>query len=366
MPFVTYSIDHKYLQNFKNINSQDLDNFNLDISDLNLNQKAILISNEENDTKKYLGKVINNISNENLNNLQLIEKKILLENTLNNINQSLECKIYKKNNDKILIDFVKVIKNQIDRKLKMKILEGNFYPEDFKSNTQEFVDKFLEKLKIFIQSKSNSTESKIDIINIYHKELSSYALPNQESLHCSSLVDFKNKSFGHVLTNLRKIQYGVSLLYKWWQNLPTEIKPSEFKVLTDLPKCLTKDQKKNITFNEIKLFEKQIEELLFYENKKNKVKAKVKIIRQKDMPGYQGWKHKRHWIFGNKLSQNMKDKVKNLNFFAIKSDFGVEIIDENNNSRLNNKMELTVITNKNIQQMRDIANYLINDIKEIK
>ena len=362
MPFVTYSIDNNYFKNFKELKSNDLSNFNIDLSDFNLNQKAILISDSKNDIKQFLGKIINDLSNDSLNNLSLTEKKVLLEDALNNLNQSLEFKTDEKEKSEIPIDFIKNFKNQINRELKIKILEGNFYPEDFKNSTYEFSMKFLGKLKIFIQSKSSSRESKINMVNIYHKELSNYVLPNQDSIFCSSLIDFKNKSSGYILENLRKIEYGVNLLYKWWQKLPENIKPSEFKVLTDIPSCLTKEQKKTISVNEIKLLESKIEELLFYNNKENKIKAKVKIIKQKDMPGRLGWKHKRHWILGKKIDQSTK--IENINFYAIKSDFGVEIVDENNNSKLNNKMELTVITNKNISQMRDISNYLIQDAKK--
>ncbi len=362
MPFITYSIDQNYFKNFRELKSDDISNFNIDLSDFNLNQKAILITDSKYDIKQFLGKMINDLSNNNLSNLSLTEKKVHLEDTLNNINQSLEYKIEKKKQEEISIDFVKIDKNQINRELKMKILEGNFYPEDFKNSTDEFLKKFLGKLKIFIQSKSSSNEGKIDMVNIYHKELSNYVLPNQDSIFCSSLIDFKNKSSGYILENLRKIEYGVNLLYKWWQKLPENIRPSEFKVLTDIPPCLSKEQKKTISFNEIKLLESKIEELLFYNNKENKIKAKVKIIKQKDMPGRLGWKHKRHWILGKKINQSTK--VENINFYAIKSDFGVEIVDENNNSKLNNKMELTVITNKNISQMRDISNYLIQDAKK--
>ena len=362
MPFVTYSIDHNYFKNFKELKSNDLSNFNIDLSDFNLNQKAILISDSKNDIKQFLGKIINDLSNDSLNDLSLTEKKVLLEDVLNNLNQSLEFKTDKKEISEIPIDFVKDVKNQINRELKIKILEGNFYPEDFKNSTDEFSMKFLGKLKVFIQSKSSSHEAKINMVNIYHKELSNYVLPNQDSIFCSSLIDFKKKSSGYILENLRKIEYGVNLLYKWWQKLPENIKPSEFKVLTDIPSCLTKEQKKTITFNEINLLESKIEELLFYNNKENKIKAKVKIIKQKDMPGHLGWKHKRHWILGKKINQNTN--IDDINFYAIKSDFGVEIVDENNNSKLDNKMELTVITNKNISQIRDISNYLIQDAKK--
>ena len=40
MPFITYSIDQNYFKNFKDLKSDDLNNFNIDLSDFNLNQKA--------------------------------------------------------------------------------------------------------------------------------------------------------------------------------------------------------------------------------------------------------------------------------------------------------------------------------------
>ena len=51
-----------------------------------------------------------------------------------------------------------------------------------------------------------------------------------------------------------------------------------------------------------------------------------------------------------------------MDFLAIKSDFGVEIVDPNNNSQLSPEMELKVITNKNIKQMKDIEDYLKQDL----
>ena len=122
MPFVTYSIDRNYFKNFKELKSNDLSNFNIDLSDFNLNQKAILISDSKNDIKQFLGKIINDLSNDSLNNLSLTEKKVLLEDALNNLNQSLEFKTGEKEKSEIPIDFIKDFKNQIDRELKIKIL----------------------------------------------------------------------------------------------------------------------------------------------------------------------------------------------------------------------------------------------------
>jgi len=362
MPFITYKIDNNYFKDYQKINSKNLSNFNTDINDLNLKKKAILVSNDEPNTKDYLANIINKISNENLDSLSLIEKKILLEETLNNLNQSLELKIKKKDTNQINIDFNKNLDNQINRDLRIKYIEGNFYPEDFENNTDNFKKNFLGKLKIFIQSKIESNEN-INVINIYHKELSNYLYPNDESLFCSSLKNFKNKLNGNNLKNMRKIEYGIRLLYSWWNSLPENIKPKEFKVLTDIPQSLKKlCSGVAIKEKEIKLLQNKIEDFLFNKNQKETKKPSVKIINQRDMPGYLGWKHKRHWVLGTKINNStLKEHV---NIFAIKSDFGVEIVDENNNSRLNDAMELTILTEKNTKQMRDIVDYWLKDEKD--
>ena len=49
---------------------------------------------------------------------------------------------------------------------------------------------------------------------------------------------------------------------------------------------------------------------------------------------------------------------------AVKSDFGVEIVNPNNTSKLSKEMELTTVTNKNTKHMRDITDYLFNDAKK--
>ena len=363
MPFITYKISKKFFENYKKIKTDDLTKFNTDLDDFNLNQKAILIINENNNVKEQLGELINKISNDNMD-ISLSEKKVLFENTLYSLNQSIEYKIENQNN--IHIDFEKDIKKQIDRNLKVKIIEGKFYPEDYNDKTDDFIKNFLGKLEVYIGSKSKIQSDKINTINIYHKELSNYLIPIPDSIYSKSLKEFKNnldfndRKDKFTFINMKKIEYGVNLLFKWWEKLAEDIRPNEFNVITDIPPCL---KKKDINVKEISMLEAKIEEFLFINNDKKKNKAKVKIIKQHDMPGYQGWKHKRHWILGKKINRDIKKE--NINFFAIKSDFGVEIVDPNNNSRLSKEMELTIINNKNTKQMRDITEYLFEDAKKI-
>jgi|TARA_Y100000310_G_scaffold234446_1_gene237398 hypothetical protein len=356
MPFATYTFDKKFFSNLNEINFNTLPIFITDLKDFNLNQKAILVEDNNIDIKKYLGNFINQISNSNLD-ITLSTKKILLENLLRNLSHSILYRVEKKDKNDIPVDFKKDEKNEMDRGFKNKIIEGHYYPEDFENKTATFVNKFLEKIKIFIKSKSKN--DKIKKIYIYQKELAKYLMANQTSVLCPNLKEFKDRldpiTDKYQIESMRKIEYGSNLLYKWWTKLPDNIKP-EFKILTDLPACLTNKQKREITPEQIAFQEEKIEEFLFFDNDKNNNKAKVKIIKQYDMPGYKGWQHKRHWIFSSEINNEPK-------FFALKSDFGVEIVDPNNNSKLSETMELTVITNKNIKQMRDIKEYLVQDEK---
>ena len=365
MPFATYTINKKFFENHKEIDIAALSQFNVDIEDLNLNQKAILIENENYDIKKKLGETIRQIAYDKIDN-SLGQKKVLLENTLIHITQSLAHKISKNDKKKNSINFEKDTKNQISRELKNKIIVGIFYPEDFKNSCDEFEKNFLEKLRIFIELKSKSNDDKIDRIYIYHKELAGYLLSDTKSLHCQNLKEYKDnldlKKDFYTLDSIRKIEYGVDLLYRWWKNLSDIIRPSEFMILTDLPRSLNKQQKKDITESELNFLQANIENFLFFANNKNKNKATVKIIKQVDIPSSQWWAHKRHWVLAKKINKDIKKE--DINFVAVKSDFGVEIVNPDNTSKLSNKMELTTVTNKNTKHMRDITDYLFNDAKK--
>ena len=367
MPLATYTIKKSFFENHKEIDLIKLSEFNTDIEDFNLNQKAILIENANDNIKNKLGNIINELASNKLDNT-LIQKKILLEDTLRNINQSLIHKVPKENRDIIFIDFEKNTNNQIPRDFKNHIIVGVFYPEDFENSCDRFREKFLDKLRLFLESKSKSKDDKIERIYIYHKELANYLIPDKKSLHCQDLTEYKDnldaKKDFYTLDSIKKVEYGVNLLYKWWKNLSKSIKPSEFLILTDFPKppALSKIEKKNITELELKFLESKIEDFLFYNNDENKIKAKIKIIKQVDIPSSQWWKHKRHWIFTKKINKDTNKE--DINFVAVKSDFGVEIVNPNNNSKLSKEMELTTVTNKNTKHMRDITDYLFNDAKK--
>jgi len=365
MPFITYTINKTFFENYKEIDIEKLSQFNVDVEDLNLDKKAILIENENYNIIEKLGKTINQIANDKIDS-SLAQKKVLLENMLNNITKSLSHKLRNNDKNKISINFEKDKNNQFPREHKNKIIIGIFYPEDFDNKCDVFEKNFMDKLGIFIELKSKSNTDKIDKISIYHKELAKYLMPDNRSLHCQNLKEYKDsldpKNDFYILENMKKIEYGVNLLYKWWKNLPDNIRPPNFTILSDFPPSLTKQQRREITDPELNFLQTNIENFLFFANDKNKNKAKVKIIKQIDIPSNQWWKHKRHWIFAKKM-KNVLNK-EDISFVAIKSDFGVEIVNPNNTSKLSKEMELTTVTNKNTKHMRDITDYLFNDAKK--
>jgi len=364
MPFALYSINSSLIKKFENIKSKQLIKFINDIEELNISQKAILIHQTENNILENLENKNLSISNENLD-IQLQEKRILLEDMSRIIGFSLKCKLNNNEFKKATIDFEKNEENQIDQNLKIKIIQGDFYPLDYDMEVEKFTKKFLGKINLFLLSK-HQKKNEIDTIYIYHKELSNFLVPNDDSIFYDSILKFKNKQNSKIrkekenLENIRKIEYGVNVLYKWWKTIPKEFRP-KFKILTDIPKSLKKfarNKKIQINKKDLTTIEKKFENFLFLNSEKDKNIPTVQLIWQKDMPGHLGWKHKRHWIFGTKI----KSKENVLDFLAIKSDFGVEIVDPNNNSQLSPDMELKVITNKNIKQMRDIEDYLRQDL----
>ena len=52
-----------------------------------------------------------------------------------------------------------------DRNLKVKIIEGKFYPEDYNDKTDDFIKNFLGKLEVYIGSKSKIQSDKINTNN---------------------------------------------------------------------------------------------------------------------------------------------------------------------------------------------------------
>lgn len=363
MPLISYTIDQKFFLENDKIELDNLSVFNTDIEDLNLNHKLIFVENENLQIKEKIANEIDKISNQKIDNL-LLQKKYILENILRNINQSLNYKTQSKEMSKLPVDFIKDIKNSFPRKLKNKITMGVFYPEDFEKSSRNFTRDFLGKLTMLIKVKSNSL-NKIHKIIIYHKELAHYLIPNTNFRNSiiQNSIDYERKKLKsyHDRINFNKIKFGVDILFDWWNSLSANFKPKEFVIITDYPKIFTKDEKINMPNTELRFLEKKIEEFLFNRKSEN-FQSKVKIIKHTLIPSNQWWKHKRHWILTKKINKNHeKDEI---DFFAIKSDFGVEIVNPKDNLKLSDEMELTTVDNKNTKHIRDITEYLFNDAQK--
>tara|TARA_B100000989_G_scaffold213306_1_gene162094 strand:+ start:2834 stop:3964 length:1131 start_codon:yes stop_codon:yes gene_type:complete len=368
MPFYNYTINEKLLKNINKINQNSLENFYHNIVDLNYRQKAIFINNKKLDLKSKLYKKISEISKYNLDlNKQLIKE--LLTKVLLEINKSILCEISDDEINKIVVDFEKDHENLIDQEKKDIVISGDFYPEYFDLKVNRFIKEFLNKIKLYAYSKYIKNE-KIDKIYIYHKELSSYLLPDEKSIFSNSIEkfignlkkdyndkgDIKRNSKDKI-SSITKIKNGTDVLVEWWISIPKEYRP-KLKILSDVPKSIKKYSLVNrteIKITEIKMLEKKIAN--FFEL--DKIKPDVELIWQKDMPGKLWWQHKRHWIFVPKLKKNQVGKIESFDLLAIKHDYGVEFIDEEDKNKLRRDMELKVISNKNIHHMRDIKNHLI-------
>jgi len=165
MPFATYTINTKLLNEFNKVNVRALEKFNNDIEELNIKQKAIFIKNASTDIEKNIQKKIDDISKSNLD-INLHEKKYLLEKLQGALDKSISCKLSNKEINEVPIDFEKKHNNEIPRKLKLKILAGDFYPEDFDGNIDKFISKFLNKINIYLFSKYKNKKEQIKNIFI--------------------------------------------------------------------------------------------------------------------------------------------------------------------------------------------------------
>ena len=263
MPLISYTIGKKFFLEHDKIELDNLSMFNTDIEDLNINQKLILVENENLKIKEKIANEISKISNQKIDNL-LLQKKYILENILRNINQSLNYKKQSKEISELPIDFIKDIKNSFPRKLKNKITMGVFYPEDFEKSSRNFTNNFLGKLAMLIKSKSDSF-NKINKILIYHKELAHYLIPNaifKNSIIQNSIDDERKKLQSYYeRINYNKIKFGVDILFDWWNSLSANYKPKEFVIITDYPKIFNKNEKINMTNTELRFLEKRGPEL---------------------------------------------------------------------------------------------------------
>jgi len=331
MPFATYALDSSIADNIKSLNTENINKFIQYIELLNLKKRAILIDEDNNVLEKITKKYFD-LSKE----LESVEEHILSETIITMmkvLNDSILCKLPKNNKLNIKIDFKKNLDNQFDKKLYSKYNQDAYDASAFESSVKIFEKDFLEKIKTFIVSKNIETK-KINTLHIFHKELANYLLPWKDNERgdrtflldqeiesslkdplVGSKYDRKKKEFkrSFYTENVAKINGGTKVLFNWWKDLTDTIRPEKFIIHTEAPWMPYSSKQKT----------KQIfEEFLF--NDRNKFDAKVNFLDSRDLPK-QWWKHKRHFVFGKEI------------LLLIWSEFGVEFVDEKDNSQLNKK-----------------------------
>ena len=94
------------------------------------------------------------MGNKVIESIELMKIKVALDKAYEILEKSNLCVISDQEKNKIKLDFVKDLDNEIDRKLKDKYVKGRFVPKDFDFEVEKFKEDFLERIKNFILSKS--------------------------------------------------------------------------------------------------------------------------------------------------------------------------------------------------------------------
>tara|TARA_Y100000591_G_scaffold82229_1_gene69276 strand:- start:1814 stop:2866 length:1053 start_codon:yes stop_codon:yes gene_type:complete len=345
MPFLTYSIKSELVEKFELSKRKNIEKFLNYVDLLNNKGRAILVDKKDNVLQNlaqkyfsYSKKISSNDDHE-------------LTETLNNLVSTLnDSVLYNKNNDdnKLTIDFEKSIDNDIDKDLFHKFNNDVFPPSLFGFSVQNFEDNFLNKIQTFIISKNNQ-KKEINSLFIFHKEASKYleGYWGKKPKYPISTKDIKIRledpdEDRNYYTNVMKIKKGLDVLINWWKNIPSKYRPDNFIFLSDTPINVSKSHKYNL---EKRL---KIENFLFENLDLGMFKAKFMFLDPFDLRK-QWWKHKRHFVFGDEIS------------LMIDSEFGIEFVDENDSTKINNINKFVVISDGENNQLKDIS----QEIKKI-
>ena len=125
MPFITYNVEKNLFDNLKKLNLVKFYKFINDIEDLNISNKAILVESEKNGTLKNLSIKSKELGNKIMESIKLTEIKIALDEAYKVLGKSNLCELSDQQTNKIKLDFVKNLDNEIDRKFKKNILKDN-------------------------------------------------------------------------------------------------------------------------------------------------------------------------------------------------------------------------------------------------
>ena len=354
MPFLTYSIEERICDKISIDNKNNVDQFINRIEDLNYKSKAIFIAENKN-TIDHLSKKFIEMS-----------KKIesgddhIIRDTIFRLTQILnESYFYdqSKNNEEVKIDFKKNVSNEINKKLFFKYNKDVFDPSNFDKSVDKFKEDFLDKIKTFIIS-MNSEKKVINSICIFHKELTNYLLPwkivdNKRVILINQSIETslkdplvqkdpkKHKSW--YPENVKKITEGTKILFNWWNSISEKFRPEKFLIVSDNPHPnLSKTHHKNFQIKKI------YEDYLFGNQEINKFKANVNFLDKSELNKDQWWKHKRHFAFGKLLS------------LLIWSEFGIEFINEKDNTKLNSKNQFIIDNNPENEHRQEIMDIIEN------
>jgi len=353
MPYATYQIKKNIFNDLANLNFENLDHFLENIKNLNKKKRAILVDDEDNNIINIINNKISNLEKEGewkefTYDPRFADKKtLLLKEKLNDclriFKESIKCFVDKKLHENIIVDFIKDEKNKFNNEIYDEYNEDIIYPEKFNLEANEFKKKLLEKIKVLIissisaEKRTKGFKKKINGIGIIHKELSKYLLPDIKSMpkdpkdRENILENFFNKSIeenmkdpncGYVkgskksyfAENVKKTEGGNKLLVNWWNELPEDIRPKQFKIITDIPAIIKKNYKRSEYLKKSHL---RFEELMFNEIKESKFKPQIEFVDRYELKIKWDWTHKKHLIFGQDVS------------LLIYSDYGGEFVQPN-------------------------------------
>ena len=363
MPFATYTINPNAIEQIEKIDNNNFIKFISNIENLNFKQRAIFIEKQKSSILSIINKKYLELS-DSKQTLELDKYRLLLESLMKIINDSFHLNYNVEN--KIKIDFEKDLKNHFTPELFNQFSNEIYDPSLFK-DVKDFVNKFLNKITNLIHVKNQKT-NKINTVYIFHKELSNYLAPTLEGEGETKII--LNKSIQECIAderigakykkrekiykrsfykiNANKIKNGTEVIYNWLSSIPKNIRPKNMVILTDKPKT---------PINDFKHLQQLFKEFLFPNSTDDGLKCNIQIddlsSKKQSSLKHQWWKHKRHFVFGEKLD------------VIIHSDFGIEIADGYNPALLNDKCTLTIVGNTSLsahkQELKDYFNNIVEE-----
>jgi|TARA_B100001964_G_scaffold235268_1_gene295081 hypothetical protein len=398
MPFSTYAIDPRSFENLQKVNFSNFSDFTHHVNDLNSSKRMILIDDASQNIEKIIEKKhqqIVKIINPNI----LMQKEILekLYKAVNNTFYKYKIELppgynFKKKlkKKKIRVDFFKNSDNKFQLGEWKKAKTSGYGPKNFNYSIKQFEKDFLDKIKMFLISYKQKNKQKIDSFMIFNKELSNYLIPKINIKEKNIYIIHNRSKYKSIMEEAikdplywkdpqkrkfyiqnveKKIRTCINILFRWWKNLPIDIKPNKFVIISSI-KGNQKDYKVDLELNMKQfLFGGYIDEKfpvsvkLFSEDelKKGTFDEKSKKL-EKSIGIFNMWQHLRHYVFGEKLN------------FVIFTDLGAEFVDPNNPSRLYRKAKWLVFDKKAdeasirdikkaIRLLQESYKILSNDIK---